>query len=118
WTFGFWILWTLSARFPVRSVVNKVAEVFQFDGEIDVVDHHFLGHLQDERGEIQDAGDARFDELVGDFLGDDRRYAQDCHADAAFADKPGQVFHALDRLRDRLFAFPVRIDVERGHNLE
>jgi len=52
-----------------RSALNKIAEVFQLDGEVDVIDHHVLRHGEDAGREIQDARDARLDKLVGDGLG-------------------------------------------------
>src|SRR5262245_55209257 len=40
-----------------KLVLDEVTQVLQFDGEVHVVDHHFLRHLQNDRREIQNAGD-------------------------------------------------------------
>ena len=45
--------------------LNKVTQIFQFDGEIDVVDHHVFRHSEDDRRKIQYAHDAGLDHLIG-----------------------------------------------------
>src|SRR5205823_11659460 len=96
----------------------EVTEVLQVDGEVDVVHHDLFGHLQDNRREIQNAGDAGLDELVGDFLRDHGRDREDSHARAAVADKSGQLFHSVDRLRHGLFTFAIRVHIECGDNFK
>ena len=41
-----------------RSDLDEVAEVFEFDGDVDIVDHDVLGDVQDHRGAIKNAGNA------------------------------------------------------------
>src|SRR6266700_6370239 len=55
-------------RHPQSSVLDEVAEVLQFDGEVDVIDHDLLGHLQNDRREVEDTGDAAADQPVGHLL--------------------------------------------------
>src|SRR6478752_5845218 len=56
---------------------DEVAEVFQFEREIDVVDRDVGGDFEDDRREIQDALDAGGDEAVDDGLGELDGHAED-----------------------------------------
>ena len=50
-------------------LLDEVAEVLEFDREVDVLHHDGVGHGQDGRGEVEDPRDACVDQLVGHGLG-------------------------------------------------
>ena len=68
-----------------RSFLDEVTQVFQFDGEVDVVDHDLLGHGKDDRRKIQNARDAGANQLVGNFLRGGGRHGENGHFDALFS---------------------------------
>src|ERR1039458_9133832 len=49
------------ARINARSTLDEITQIFEFDGEVDVVDHHVFRHGQHNGGEIQNAHHAAFD---------------------------------------------------------
>ena len=49
----------VKARRRNNLFLREVAQVFQFDGEVDVVDHDFFGNGKHDGRKIQNAGDAR-----------------------------------------------------------
>src|SRR5436190_10606870 len=99
-------------------LLDEVAEVFEFDGEVDVVDHDIVWNVQDDGGEIENASDTGIDQFVGDFLGfgggdgDDRRF------DAPFLEDFGKAIHGIDGSGDRLFAPASRFHVKGADNFE
>ena len=50
------------------SVLDKEAEVFEFNGEIYVVDDDFLGDLKYEWSKVEDAINAGINQVICDFL--------------------------------------------------
>ena len=46
-----------------ESILDEVTEVLEFDGEVDVVDHDFLGDLQDQRDRLKEQQVALSDQL-------------------------------------------------------
>ena len=70
--------------------MDEIAQVFQFDGEIDVVHHDVFGDGQDDRGKIQNADDAALDEAISHLLSHGRRNGQDRHFDMVLRNKLGQ----------------------------
>src|SRR5687767_4674944 len=64
----------------LKSALDEVAEVFEFDGQVDVVDDDLFGNLEDEGSEVEYAGDAGIDEFVGYLLSHGCRHGQDRHA--------------------------------------
>jgi len=99
-------------------VLNEVTEIFQFDGQVDVVHHDILRDLKNYRGEIQDARDTSGHEAVCHFLSNDGRNSQDRHLHAIGDGELTELFHRVDGLLDLLVPFPFCIDIERGHDLE
>src|SRR5439155_11553418 len=100
------------------SVLNEVAEVFQFDRDVDVVDNHLLGYLQHDGGKVEDAGDAAAYQTVGDLLGGGGRHRQDGHAHASFPDDLLEFLHRVDGLRHPLVAASVDLRIEGGNDLK
>ena len=49
-------------------ILDEVTEIFEFDGQVNVVDHDLLGNVQHDGRKIQNARHAAFDECVGDLL--------------------------------------------------
>ncbi len=66
---------------------DEVAEVFEFDGEVDAVDDDVFGDVEDGGGEVEDGLDAGFDEGVGDFLGAGGGDGEDGHLDLVLLDE-------------------------------
>lgn len=52
-----------------RLLLDEVAEIFEFHRQVNVVHHDVIGDVEDDGGEIQDAGNAGIDQLIGDLLG-------------------------------------------------
>ena len=50
------------------SGLDEIAEVLEFDGEVDVVDDGVLGGVDDDRGEVEDAADAGVQMALGTWV--------------------------------------------------
>src|SRR6266498_4965966 len=102
----------------IESHLDKIAQILQFNGEVDVVDHDLLGHLQHDGREVQDSGNATADQLVGHLLGGGSGHGDNGHAHAAFPHDVFQLFDRINRLLDLLVASAIHVDVEGGDDLE
>jgi len=98
--------------------LREVAQVFQFDGEVDVVDHDFFRHGKHDGREVQDACHARVNKLVRHFLRGDGGHGEDGHLDILLGDKVRQFIHAINRLLDLLVALALWLGVKGGDNLK
>jgi len=105
-------------RFPrFLLLLDEVAEVFEFDGEVDVVDHDFVGDMEDHGGEVEDAADAGVDEGVGDFLGGGGGDGDDGHADVFLANNFIDAVHRMNRNGGCFVAF-AGVVVEGGDDFK
>jgi len=99
-------------------LLNEIAQVFQLDSEVDVVDHHVFGDMKNDGREIEYAHDAGLYQIVRDFLGNRRRHGHDRHLDMMGLDEIWKLLHAEDRQVNVLVAPPFGLDVERRNDLE
>ena len=91
------------ARFEAKKVPRRaklpdeVAEVFQFDGEVHVVDDHIFGDFEDDRGEIENRLNTGGNEFVDDLLSDGRRNGQNGEFDGMLGDEGRDRGHGKHR---------------------
>lgn len=52
----------------IAGLPDKVAQVLEFDGEVDAVDDHVFGDVEHGRGEIEDGLDPGGDHLINHAL--------------------------------------------------
>ena len=62
-------------------LLDEVTQVLEFDGEVDVVDHHLLRNRENDRRKVQDARDAGADQVICHFLRGGGRHGEDGHLD-------------------------------------
>ncbi len=98
--------------------LDEVRQVFEFDGEIDIIHGDGVGHVQDDWREIKDSGDAGFEEAVGGFLGGGGGNGEDGQLDASAADERGELVHLKDRLVKILAALATDIFIEAGDDFK
>src|SRR5438045_9409914 len=108
----------VASRALLSLLLDKIAEVFQFDREVHIVDHDFLRYFQDQRRKVQNTGDAATDQLISYFLRHGRRHGDNCHLNFVLFDEARQLFHAQDRLCNLLLSPALRLDIERGDDFE
>jgi len=99
-------------------LLNEVTEIFEFDRQIHVVHHDFVGNMEDNWCEIKNAGDTGIDRFIGDFLGFTGGNGENGHFHAALLDDFGKAFHRIDRSADSFFALAVGFHVESGDDFE
>ena len=97
---------------------DKITEIFEFDGQIDVVGHDVFGDGEDDGGEIQDAGHAAVHQMVGHFLGGGGGDGEDGHFHAMLGDEFGHDIHAENGLGDLFVAGAAGVGVEGGDDLK
>src|ERR1051325_3878749 len=107
----------LKCRFT-RSTLDKIAEVLQFDGEVDVTHHHFLRHNEHDGREVQNAGDACVHQSVCDFLRGLGGHRDDCHFHVLLANDLGQLVDSEYANREFSVAEPLHVHVECSPNFE
>ncbi len=101
-----------------QSVLNEVAEVFEFDGEVNIVNHHFFRDEQHIWREVEDSHYPALNEGIGNFLSNGSRDRKNRHFDFSVTNKLREVLHSENRLADLLFPFAVRFDIKTGDDLE
>jgi len=98
--------------------LDEKAEVFEFHRQVYVVDHDIFGNVKDNRGEIQNPGDAILNQSVDHFLCGSGRHGDDGHSDSFFLDDFRQFFQRINRLFDRFFPFSFWIEIKRGNDFK
>lgn len=98
--------------------LNEVAEAFELDGEVDVVNDDLFGDLEDGGREVEDGLNALGDEAVGDLLGDGPGDGEDGDFDVFFANEGSDFVHSEDLDSEVAGAFAGWLGVEGGDDFE
>src|ERR1043166_5201128 len=70
----------VSSSTSIRALfLDEVAQIFKFNGEVNIVDHYFLRHVQHDGREVQDAHDAAVHQHIGHFLRGGGGHGEDGH---------------------------------------
>ena len=99
-------------------LLDEVAQTFEFNGEIDVVNDDFFWDLEDGGCEIEDGLDAIGDEPVGNFLRNGSGNGEDGDSDIFLSDKRADFSHAEDLNAEVTGALSGGVSVESGDDLE
>lgn len=98
--------------------LNEVAEAFELDGEVDVVNDDLFGDLEDGGREVEDGLNALGDEAVGDLLGDGPGDGEDGDFDVFFANEGSDFVHSEDLDSEVAGAFAGWLGVKGGDDFE
>lgn len=98
--------------------LNKVAEAFEFDGEIDVVNDDLFGDLEDGGREVEDGLNALGDEAVGDFLSDRTGNGKNGDSDVFLANEGADFVHPEDLDAEVSGTFACWFGIKGGDDLE
>ena len=107
-----------SAAARAGLTLNEVAQVFQFDGEVDIVDHHLFRHRENDGRKIQNARNPGINQIVGDGLGSGGGHGENRHLDRMFADERGHFIHAENGLLDFLVTLAAGFGIKGGENFK
>ena len=98
--------------------LNEVAEAFELDGEVDVVNDDLFGDLEDGGREVEDGLNALGDEAVGDLLGDGPGDGEDGDFDVFFANEGSDFVHSEDLDSEVAGAFAGWLGIKGGDDFE
>lgn len=97
---------------------DEVTEVFQFHGEVHVIDHHGIRDFKHDGGEVEDGLDPGGGEFVDDLLGSAGGDGEDGHFDALGGNQTFHVGHRVDGHGGLDAAGALRVLIEGGSDFE